>query len=110
MVSQGLCLPSIGNTVLGDHMVEAHSQGLERRDKGVVSCILSFQIVWKQSIGLCNFVLAIGAGVGSIVLFGLYCDFLSVIQNGGKQTTRGGLQRVYHKFKHQDAVSINKGR
>lgn len=49
-------------------MVEAHSQGLERRDKGVVSCILPLA-VWKQSIGLCNFVLAIGAGVGSIVLW-----------------------------------------
>ena len=66
-------------------MVEAHSQGLERRDKGVVSCILSFCIVWKQSIGLCNFVLAIGAGVGSIVLCGLHCDFLSVIQKGGNK-------------------------
>ena len=76
-------------------MVEAHSQGLETRDKGVVSCILlSFCIVWEQSIGLCNLALAVGAGVGSIVLCGLHCDFLSVIQKGGKQTTRGGLQRV----------------
>ena len=55
-------------------------------------------------------VLAVGAGVGSIVLCGLHCDFLSVTQKGGKQTTRGGLQRVYHKVKHHDVVSINKGR
>ena len=66
-------------------MVEAHSQGLERRDKGVASCILlSSCIVWKQSIGWLQvtWVWDSVPVVRSIVFCGLHYSFLSLMQRG----------------------------